>query len=115
MAHCYAPKKSFKKDFLEFPIDLHTGEVHSSLWKDWLKHDPVRFLKARKKYLEKKTIHLDVGKYDNFSLQFGARQIKNVLKEAKIKHTYTEFPGNHFGLSERRLGFLQKLSKSWKA
>lgn len=114
MAHCYAPKKSFKKDFLEFPIDLHTGEIKSSLWKDWLKNDPVYFLKARKKYLSDKTIHLDVGKYDNFSLQFGTRQIFKVLKEAKVKCHYTEFPGNHFGLGERRLNFMQDLTKTWK-
>ncbi len=115
MAHCYSPKKAFKNGFLQFPIDLHTGEIDSSLWKEWLKHDPIHFLKARKKYLEGKTIHLDVGKYDNFSLQFGTRQIAETLKNAKIKHTYTEFSGNHFGLSARRLGFLEKLGKTWSS
>ncbi len=115
MAHCYSPTKAFKKGFLEFPIDLHTGEIKTSLWQDWLKHDPVRFLKSRKKNLDGKVIHLDVGKYDNFSLQFGTRQIAKVLKDAKVKHSYTEFPGNHFGLSARRLGFLEKLTKPWRA
>ena len=115
MSHCYAPKKSFKRKFIEFPIDLHTGEVNKSLWKQWLKHDPVHFLKARKSNLKNKVIHLDVGKYDNFSLQFGARQIVKTLKSSGVRQTYTEFPGNHFGLSERRLGFLEKLSKQWKS
>ncbi len=115
MAHCYSPKKAFKNDYLEFPIDLHTGIIDSSLWKAWLKHDPVRFLKRRKKSLQGKTIHLDVGKYDNFSLQFGARQIAEILKSNKVRHSYTEFSGNHFGLSARRLQFLEHLSKSWKA
>ncbi len=115
MAHCYSPKEAFRKDFLEFPIDLHTGRVKSKLWKSWLKHDPVHFLKARKKNLQGKQLFIDVGKYDNFCLQFGARQIAEVLKEAKVKHSYTEFPGNHFGLSERRLGFLEKLATSWKS
>jgi hypothetical protein len=109
MAHCYSPAKAFQKDFIDFPIDLYTGEIKSSLWKEWLKHDPIHFLKKRKKHLVGKNIHLDVGQYDNFNLQMGTRQIVKVLREAKVKHSYTEFPGNHFGLSERRLLFLQNL------
>ena len=115
MSHYYKTKKAFKRDWIDFPIDLHTGELKASLWKEWLKHDPVEFLKTRKKNLAGKTIHLDVGKYDNFSLQFGTRQIAKTLKAAKVKHSYTEFPGNHFGLSARRLGFLEKLAKTWGA
>lgn len=114
MAHCYSPQRAFKNDFIEFPIDLYSGELNKTLWKDWLKNDPVHFLKARKKNLTGKTIHLDVGKYDNFCLQFGTRQVAQVLKDSKVKHTYTEFPGNHFGLSSRRIDFLQQLSDLWR-
>lgn len=114
MAHCYAPQTSIKKDFIDFPVDLYTGEVDHKLWKQWLKNDPIHFLKKRKKRLEKKEIYLDVGKYDNFSLQFGTRQIAQQLKIQKVKHHYSEFSGNHFGLSQRRLLFLGQLAKKWR-
>ena len=113
MAHCYSPKSAFMKNYLEFPIDLYTGELNSKLWKEWLKHDPINFLKKREKNLKSKKVFLDVGKYDNFSLQFGTRQIFKVLKNHKVKCEYSEFSGNHFGLSVRRLEFLQKLKKVW--
>ena len=113
MAHCYSPASAFKKGWLEFPIDLNTGEINKSLWSQWLKHDPVHFLKKRKANLKGKKIFLDVGKYDNFSLQFGTRQIAENFKKDKIKYEYTEFPGNHFGLSQRRLDFLANMKKKW--
>lgn len=114
MAHCYAPESSLKKDFIEFPVDLYTGEVNKSLWSQWLKHDPIHFLKKRKEKLKGKEVFLDVGKYDNFSLQFGTRQIASVLKDLKVKHHYTEFSGNHFGLTQRKLVLLSELKKRWK-
>ncbi|MCJ8275875.1 MAG: esterase family protein, partial [Bdellovibrionales bacterium] len=115
MAHCYAPSTSFKRDFLEFPVDLYSGEVDKKLWAQWEKHDPVKFLAKRGKKLKGKEIFLDVGKYDNFSLQYGTRQIAQVLKKQKVKHHYSEFSGNHFGLTKRRLHFLAQLKKRWKA
>ena len=114
MGFCYSPKESLKKDFLDFPIDLYSGELKSKIWKQWLKHDPIYFLPKRIKYLKNKNIILDVGLYDNFSLQYGARQISSLLKKNKIKHEFTEFPGNHFGLSLRKVLFLQKLARPWK-
>jgi len=114
MGLCYSPAGSIKKDSIEFPIDLKTGLVDKKIWTHWLQKDPVHFLKKRASCLKNKTIFLEVGAYDNFSLQFGARQVRNVLKDTKVKHEYIEFSGDHFGLSERRLGFLQKLNKMWK-
>lgn len=114
MAHCYSPKEAFQKDYLEFPIDLHTGELNKVLWKKWLQHDPVVFLKKRAANLKKKQVFLEVGKYDNFSLQFGSRQIAQILKENRVKHQYSEFAGNHFGLSQRKILFLRELATIWR-
>lgn len=114
MAHCYAPESSFKRDYIEFPIDLYSGEVNKVLWKQWLKNDPIVFLKKRIKKLKGKEVFLDVGKYDNFSLQYGTRQVAGILKDKKVKHKYTEFSGNHFGLTKRKLVFLAELKKKWK-
>lgn len=114
MGLCYSPAKSLKEDCIEFPIDLETGFVDKKIWTHWLQQDPVHFLKKRAQFLENKTIFLEVGAYDNFSLQFGARQIRDILKQIKAKHDYMEFAGDHFALRERRLGFLQRLSKVWR-
>lgn len=114
MAHCYAPKDAFEKDWMEWPIDLYSGEINQSLWKQWLKHDPVRFLKKRLANLKSKTIALDVGKYDDYALQYGTRQIFDFLQKSEVESHYSEFPGNHFGLSARRLKFLFKLPKYFK-
>ena len=94
-------------------VDLETGEVQSKLWKSWLEKDPTRFLNKRKAALKGKTIYLDVGKYDNYSLQFGTRQIAKLLKKQKVKTIYGEFSGTHRGLSKRRLIALQWLKKVW--
>ncbi len=114
MGLCYSPASSLKDDSIEFPIDLETGLVEKKIWTHWLQQDPVCFLRKRAQLLEGKTIFLEVGAYDNFSLQFGARQIRDVLKQIKVKHNYLEFAGDHFALRERRLGFLQSLLKIWK-
>lgn len=113
MAHCYSPKNSIDKNKIEWPIDLYSGETKKDVWRRWKRHDPIEFLKKREKYLKNKEIHLDVGLYDNFHLQYGTRQIYSKLKSMKVKCELTEFSGNHFGLSVRKLLFLDKLAKRW--
>ncbi|MCB0376876.1 MAG: enterochelin esterase [Bdellovibrionales bacterium] len=115
MAHCYAPKTSFSKDFLMWPIDLYSGVVDKKIWGSWLLHDPIHFLLKRKAHLVGKEIHLDVGKYDEYHLQFGTRQIAALLKQLKVKHSYNEFSGAHRGLTGRRVQCLKGLSKKWRS
>jgi hypothetical protein len=113
MTHCYSEKKHFKKDFIEFPIDLYTGEINIQIWQEWLEKDPLFFLKKRLKEIKDKEIYLDVGIYDNFSLQYGTRQIHKLLIHSKVDSHLTEFSGNHFGLKNRKLLFLEKLNNIW--
>ena len=106
MATCYHSKNE-----LQFPID-QTGRVISSIWREWKKKDPVIFLKRRN--LKKlHGIFLDVGKQDQFNLQYGARRIKDILKEKKIKFDYSEFDGDHFDISSRHPLAWQWLSRKW--
>lgn len=113
MALSYSPSSALQGKMIKLPVDLETGEVQSKLWKSWLEKDPTRFLNKRKAALKGKTIYLDVGKYDNYSLQFGTRQIAKLLKKQKVKTIYGEFSGTHRGLSKRRLIALQWLKKVW--
>ncbi len=113
MAHCYSHKDNISKNKIDWPIDLYSGELKPKIWKHWKKHDPIVFLKKRLKNIEAKEIHLDVGLYDNFHLQYGTRQIYSLLKQDKKNVKLTEFSGNHFGLSARKLVFLETLAKRW--
>lgn len=111
MTLCYSP---MEKNKLNFPIDEHTGELKKEIWKEILKKDPVEFLPERVKNLKNKLIYIDVGMYDDFSLYFGARRIRNSLESSKIPFEYSEFPGTHFGLSERKVEALKWLNNKWK-
>ena len=107
MTGCYSRLGANKK--LQFPIDLNSGDVNTSVWAHWKQKDPIYFLNQRSSQLRKKTVYLEVGEYDDFCLYFGARKIRDVLKRKKVKTIYTEFPGTHFGLNERKLKALQWL------
>ncbi len=113
MGHCYSPKEAFEKDFLDWPIDLYSGRLKPKRWKQWLQQDPLFFLKKKKDQLKGKSLYLEVGQADNFSLQFGVRQIAGLLKTQGVKHQFMEFSGDHSGLSQRRLIFLEKLKSLW--
>jgi pimeloyl-ACP methyl ester carboxylesterase len=108
MTGCYSPLKGTK---LLFPIDLQTGELNKALWKQWQQKDPVVFLEKQARHLKNKKVYLDVGLYDDFSLYFGARKIREVLQRKKIKTLFQEFPGTHFGLNERKMKALEWLKK----
>ncbi|MCB0390009.1 MAG: enterochelin esterase [Bdellovibrionales bacterium] len=100
MGLCYAGKKNGE---IDWPIN-NDGELHTDKWKKWLNHDPLHFLKKRKKSIKKlKHIYLDVGIYDQFHLQYGSRQIYKWLKNNGINVNYNEFKGNHFDIGDRRI------------
>jgi len=100
MAYCYSNDKSGEP---KFPFNTKTGELDKKIWKTWLKKDPIHFLPSRKEKIEKlKGIYLDVGKYDQFNLQYGSRKINSIIKKIKVPFKYTEFNGNHFDISKRR-------------
>ena len=101
MGLCY----SRAGDSVSFPVplDRHTGCVNQVEWTKWKKHDPIVFLAERIERVKKLNgLYIDVGTRDQYHLQFGARQIREVLKENHVAHQYTEFEGNHFDIGERR-------------
>jgi len=108
MTLCYSP---LKKGTLQFPIDLKTGTLDEKTWKLWQSKDPVHFL--AKAPLKNKFIYLEVGTFDEFSLYFGARKIRDSLVKNKVSHQYGEFPGGHFGSNERKMLALEWLKEYW--
>lgn len=111
MSLCYSPKSNCYKKF-DSPIDLKSGQVIPSIWKEWKKKDPIYFLDKRK--ISKNTsFYIDVGNKDQFHLQYGCRQIRDILQRKKAHIAYNEFDGHHFDISQRRFPALQWLKKVW--
>ncbi|WP_413581260.1 alpha/beta hydrolase [Bdellovibrio sp. HCB288] len=113
MSACYSPKGS-SGDF-HYPLDPRTGNKNIEIWQQWLEKDPVHFLSKRLTEVRKLDgLYLDVGTKDNFHLQYGARQISNLLKENSVPHDYVEFDGNHFDIGDRRPEVWKWLTTYWR-
>ena len=111
MGLCYAPDGL---GGVEFPVDLETGVVIESIWKKWLRHDPVRFLEERKEAVVRvERFYLDVGGRDQFQLQYAARQMRAILAKSGARFDFTEFDGGHFDLAERRPEAWKWLRRQW--
>jgi enterochelin esterase-like enzyme len=110
MTLCYS---RIEKGKIQFPIDPETGVLREKIWQHIQRKDPIYFLAERVKNLKGKNIHLEVGSFDEFSLYFGARQIRGILKTHKINHHFEEFAGGHFGLTDRKISALKRLKSTW--
>ncbi len=98
MAAFYSPKGND----LELPFDLETGEILDDVWKRWKEKDPVKALRAHMDTLrEKKVIYIDVGKRDEYNIQYGSRMIHSILSNSGVDHVYEEFEGGHHDTSFR--------------
>lgn len=111
MGLCYAPLKSAEP---VWPIDGETGLIMKDVWAEWLKHDPLTFLKSRSGQLKNVKFYLDVGDRDQFQLQYGTRQIRDLLKSMSGDVHYVGFEGSHFDIGERRLPAWTWLSQQWR-
>ena len=115
MASCYSPKEPYPgpKDpdlGIEFPFEWGTGELKAETWGRWLEHDPVRIYP---RYLEAlsamKLVFLDCGLRDEFHLQFGARMLRDRLRQAGLAVAHEEFDDGHMNIAyrfDRSLGLL---------
>jgi predicted esterase len=102
------------KGKINYPIDLNSGVIRAEEFASWKKKDPVEFLAANIKNLADVTLYLDVGRFDEFSLQYGARRIHELLRKHKIGHQYSEFDGGHFKTTPRKIEALKWLKRIWK-
>jgi hypothetical protein len=99
----YAPNPDSSLGF-DSPIDSETGALIPDVWERWLKHDPIRMIenKAHQTALRHmKILFLEVGSYDEYQLQVGARILHKKLDDYQISHQYEEFPDGHSSTSYR--------------
>ena len=112
MAACFDPQPDHPDGF-ELPVDLHTGRLRPERWQKWLDWDPVRMIPSHADALKSlRLLFVDCGDRDQYHLHFGARQMRDALKAAGVKHTYQEFPDNHSTISYRMDVSLPRLSSA---
>ncbi|WP_338598798.1 alpha/beta hydrolase-fold protein [Sulfolobus tengchongensis] len=98
MSAFYSPNG---EDF-ELPFDVETGEINESVWKKWIEKDPVRMIDNYVDNLRKlKLIFIDVGKKDEFNIQYGSRILHKKMEKYGIPHYYEEFNDGHLNTSYR--------------
>lgn len=82
----------------DLPIDPDTGALNDAVWARWLAHDPIRKL-DKALYADAlrrmKLAFIDVGQYDEYQLQVGARVLHRRLDALGIPHVYEEYPDGH--------------------
>ncbi len=88
----------------DLPVDPQTGALVPDVWARWLDHDPVRMVE-RDAYAaalrRMRALVIDVGEYDEYQLQVGARLLHRKLDARDIAHVYAEFPDGHRGTRYR--------------
>ena len=88
----------------DLPIDFETGEINWPNFERWMAHDPLTLLEEE---VHQTALHqlayffVDVGRWDEYNLQFGARALTARLNELGIAHRYEEFDGGHRGTTYR--------------
>ncbi|BBG25212.1 hypothetical protein IC006_2547 [Sulfuracidifex tepidarius] len=98
MSAFYSPRG----EDVELPFSLETGEIVEDVWKRWVEKDPVRALKNYVTALrEKEVVYIDVGKRDEYNIQYGSRIIHSILSKSGVDHVYEEFDGGHHDTSFR--------------
>jgi len=88
----------------DLPIYLETGALNETVWARWLAHDPIRRLSdpaAIEALRSMRLAFIDVGQYDEYQLQVGARVLHQRLDALGIAHTYEEYPDGHRGTHYR--------------
>jgi hypothetical protein len=101
MAATYDPDPDAPLGF-RLPLDLETGEIIATRWKQWLKHDPIHLVGKYKANLRSlRGVYLDCGWRDQYHLHFGARILARELTLHGVKHTYEEFDDSHSSVDYR--------------
>lgn len=87
---------------LRLPFRLDTCELDHDAWNRWLSFDPLQLMHKHTRALQQlRHFWLDVGKYDQYNIQFGARQFSREMREVGISHQFQEFEGTHSGIDWR--------------
>ncbi len=116
MAAAYSPNPDAKPFPVDFPFDMHTGELRSDVWARWLDHDPVHIVERYAENLKRlRLLFIDCGTRDEFNLHFGARILVERLKTLGVPHEHEEFDDGHMDTNYRYDVSLPKIGRALKA
>ncbi|MBU0550272.1 esterase family protein [Myxococcota bacterium] len=112
MSAFYSPNPSAPHGF-DLPFDQETGVLDEAVFARWLERDPVRLVARHQDALRAlRQIYIDVGRHDEYHLQYGNRVLKQRLEQAGVAHHYEEFDGGHRGISYRYRRSLPMLARA---
>jgi S-formylglutathione hydrolase FrmB len=91
-----------KPAVIRLPFDLRTCQLDPERWERWLAFDPLEMLERHSEALASlRGLYIDVGMYDQYHIQYGARRFTDRLNELGIAHQYEEFEGTHSAIDWR--------------
>ncbi len=99
MAAVYSPNLAAEGFPADFPLDFETLALNPSVWRKWLKWDPVRLVDQnaiQQNLRSLKVLYFDAGHEDEFQLQYGAAKLHRKLDAYHIDHVFELFEGGHF-------------------
>ena len=87
---------------IRLPFDLRTCEIDQERWRRWLAFDPLVQLGSRVEALNSlHALYIDVGRFDQYHIQYGTRRLVDALEQHGIAHRYEEFDGTHSAIDWR--------------
>jgi enterochelin esterase-like enzyme len=114
MAASYDPDES-NPDRIRLPFDLRTCELIPERWKRWLEFDPLSLIEKNGAALRSlHALHIEVGRYDQYNILYGSRQLHDRLTELEVDCHYEEFDGTHSAIDWRLDSALPYLSRGLK-
>lgn len=114
MAASYDPVPDAKFG-LRLPFDLDTMELDPEAWARWLEFDPLTLIERESCQQALKRLHglyIDVGRKDQYNIQYGCRRLHRRLQELEIACHYEEFDGTHSSIDWRLDTSLPWLAKA---
>jgi len=115
MAASYSPDAESALG-LRLPFDLHTCRLDDSVWQRWLAFDPVyRATREADTLKNLAGLWIDVGSRDQYFIQFGTRELHQLLTDRNVEHHFEEFDGTHSGIDWRYDHSLPWLAQRLKA
>jgi len=87
---------------LALPFDLRTCRLDRSVWQRWLEFDPLLRVESHHAELAGlKGLWIDVGRRDQYFIQYGTREFADRLQHHDVPHAFEEFDGTHSGIDWR--------------
>ena len=83
-------------------FDLHTAAIDEEVFAKAMSHDPVERAASSAEGLQSLNyIFIDVGRSDEYALQFAARRLVTQLQSVEVAVNFEEFDGGHRKTSYR--------------